>query len=416
MNILYVVPYVPNKIRVRPYSFIRQLAARGNQVTVLTLSSNAQDEQDAQALRGPCISVRTFPLPAWRSMVNAAVGLATPDPIQSRFSWQPELARSLLDLTRPGGSASYDVIHIEHLRGVRYGQKLLQARQANGTSNHPPIVWDSVDCISYLFEQASRQSQKLQSRIITWLELERTRRYEAKMTGLYKRTLVTSLKDRDALRNLLPSSLLPVAAGGAQIEVVPNGVDLEYFQPQPQNKPQAETLVVSGKMSYHANVSMVRFLVEQIMPRIWAELPRVKLVIVGKDPPREMSALDAHPNIEVTGFVPDIRPYLHAAAVAAAPLTYGAGIQNKILEAMACGIPVVTTSKAASALLARADEDLMIANDPETFARKVVHLMQQPGLRDQIGANGCSYVQKNHNWNEITDQLEDIYRDVAEEN
>jgi polysaccharide biosynthesis protein PslH len=410
MKILYVVPYVPNKIRVRPYSLIRQLAARGNHVTVLTLASNAQDEEDAQFLRGPCTTVHTFPLPTWRSMVNAVIGLATLDPIQSHFSWQPELFRSLLNLTQTGNEHGYDVIHIEHLRGVRFGQKLVQSRQGNGKGNYPPIVWDSVDCISYLFEQASRQSQKIQSRIITWLELERTRRYEAKMVGLYQRTLVTSLKDQESLLKLIPNQ-----APRPQIEVLPNGVDLTYFKPETEKQYCPNTLVVSGKMSYHANISMVRYLVEKIMPRIWAELPAVKLVIVGKDPPREMRALNDHPNIEVTGFVPDIRPYLHSAAVAAAPLTYGAGIQNKILEAMACGIPVVTTSKAASALQAHTEDDFLIADDPETFASKVIQLIQQPALRDQIGANGCNYVQKNLNWNAITSQLENIYTEVIEE-
>ncbi|NIW43885.1 MAG: glycosyltransferase, partial [Gammaproteobacteria bacterium] len=111
-----------------------------------------------------------------------------------------------------------------------------------------------------------------------------------------------------------------------------------------------ETVVITGKMSYHANITMAVYLAEEIMPRVWAERPGVQLEIVGKDPSPEVQNLGEHKNVSVIGGVPDLRPYIQKATVAAAPILYGVGIQNKVLEAMACGTPVVVTPQAVSAI------------------------------------------------------------------
>src|SRR5204863_7853178 len=122
--------------------------------------------------------------------------------------------------------------------------------------------------------------------------------------------------------------------------VLSNGVDLQYFRPI-EGPRQADTLVLSGKMSYHANVTAVLYFVREVLPLIWAERPQTQLWIVGQNPPASLKSLMADSSILVSGYVPDIRPYLCRAAVAICPITYGAGIQNKILEAMSCATAVV---------------------------------------------------------------------------
>ena len=158
---------------------------------------------------------------------------------------------------------------------------------------------------------------------------------------------MTSSEDRAALQELT------ARYGGADevklVEVLPNGVDLNYFAPQ--NLPrQGETIVFSGKMSYHANVASVLYLVHEIMPIVWRERPSVGLWVVGQSPTRAVQALARDERVKVTGFVPDLRPYLAQAAVAVSPIRYGVGIQNKVLEAMAMGTPVVTSPRACQAL------------------------------------------------------------------
>jgi len=410
VNILFVVPYAPNKIRIRPYNLLRFLAARGNRVTLLTLQTDDLDAASIRELVSEGFPVYAYPLPAWRSLVNAVRALPTSDPLQSYYCWQPRLAQKLEELAfTTSGDGSFDVVHIEHLRGVRYGQHLRSRQNARRRSSPKqlPVIWDSVDSISYLFQQAAQQSQKLTSRLLTRFELPRTRVYEARMAQLFDRTLVTSRLDQEAYAALLPP-------GAAPVTILPNGVDLDYFRPGPDAERESSTLVISGKMSYHANVAMVTYLVEEIMPHIWEKMPEVKLWIVGKDPPKKISDLAARSGITVTGYVPDIRPYLQKATVALAPLTYGAGIQNKVLEAMACGTPVVSTPKAVSALSVRPGEDLFVEAHPAAFAGRVLALLNDPASARLVGACGRGYVEANHSWLAIAGQLEAVYAQAIE--
>jgi sugar transferase (PEP-CTERM/EpsH1 system associated) len=401
LKILYLVPYTPNKIRVRPYNLIRSLAARGNAVTLLTLWSNAEDLENIQALKTEGVQVHAFPLKIWRSLANSAFAALTPDPLQAYYCWQPQLANKLVELAA-GSSADFDVVHIEHLRGARFGEYLQTRQKSSGAI---PIVWDSVDNITYLFQQAAEKSKKLKSRLMTRFELPRTRQYEARMARLFDRTLVTSRLDLEAYYQVLPDP-----NDREKIEILPNGVDLEYFTPLPGTQRDPATLVISGKMSYHANISMTNHLVEHIMPYIWEKRPDVKLWIVGKDPPQEIRQLSERPEVTVTGFVADLRPYLQSATVALAPLTYGAGIQNKVLEAMACSTPVVATPKAVAALSARAGKDMLVEQDPAAFAAQVLALMDDPARAREIGEAGRKFVEDCHSWTSAAARLEEIYQ------
>jgi len=194
------------------------------------------------------------------------------------------------------------------------------------------------------------------------------------------------------------------------LSVLPNGVDLDYFCPDTTVSRDPATLVVSGKMSYHANVTMVVNLVREVMPLVWEKRPDVKLEIVGKDPARNILAMAEHPQIIVTGTVDDIRPYLQRATVSVAPVTYGAGIQNKVLEAMACGTPVVATPQAASALTAVDGRDLLVGNELSQIADLILKLINDSMLCKTIGENGYRYVTHQHNWSVIAEDLESYYQ------
>jgi polysaccharide biosynthesis protein PslH len=405
MRILFVVPYVPNLIRVRPYNLIRYLTAAGHKVTVLTLWSNEKERESATALAAHCHRVIALPLPRWQSLWSCLLALPQRWPLQSAYCWQPALARELVALAGTGheGHSPYDIVHVEHLRGARYG---LHYRQylAGGA----PIVWDSVDCISHLFRQTAARSKSRLSRSLARLELDRTERYEAWLAGQFDQVLVTSQGDRAALEHLaLRYRQHP--SPPANVAVLPNGVDLDYFEPGDPGARAAATLVISGKMSYHANVTMVLHFLEAVMPRIWAVRPETRLNIVGKDPSRQLLAAARRPNVTVTGAVADIRPYLQRATIAVAPILYGAGIQNKVLEAMACATPVVATPQAASALPARPGHDLIVAEDPVAFAEGVLSLLAAPERARLFGRNGRCYVEEHHDWTHVAHQLAEAY-------
>jgi glycosyltransferase involved in cell wall biosynthesis len=242
------------------------------------------------------------------------------------------------------------------------------------------------------------------------LDLKRTERFEAYLTRQFPSVLVTSQKDKSALLALKGSTPSP-----SKLNIFPIGVDVDYFRPDPQAERHSATLVVSGKMSYHANVSMVLHLFERIMPQVWAKRPDVQLCIVGKDPTQEVMDLAAHPNVTVTGMVPDLRPYLQRATAALAPLTYGAGMQFKVIESMACETPVVASPLAVSALSGAVhDKDVLVAYEPDEFAAKVVRLLDDAFLRQSVGKSGRSYVEQHFSWDRIVAQLEEVYHGVIE--
>ena len=402
MKIAYVVPYVPNLIRTRPYNLISKLVTLGNDVTVFTLGSGAQDRKDVKALRSKVSRVYYQEQPVWYSLWNSLITLPTRRPLQTIYSWNPRLAKQLVSfLSIPG---TFDIVHVEHLRGSMYGQYL------KSELPHVPVVWDSVDCISYLFEQASKHNTGGFGKFVTRFELGRTRLMEGKLAIEFDRVLVTSKTDRAALLELVPSG-----ARLAPISFLSNGVDLKFFDPNPDIQRDAETLVFSGKMSYHANVSMVKYLVAEIMPRIWAKRPNIRLVIVGKDPTADVRVLNTDTRITVTGTVDDIRPYLWKATVAVVPLVYGAGIQNKILEAMACETPVVTTSKTLSSLGVTPGNEVLVADGADEFSNAVVRLLDDNRQQLEVGTAGSKYVHNHHSWTVIAKQLVTFYTETISE-
>jgi glycosyltransferase involved in cell wall biosynthesis len=396
MKIAFVVPYVPNLIRTRPYNLIVHLAVLGHEVEVFTVGSGPQDLQDVETLRKKCKAVHFFSQPVWRSFWNSVLAVPSSQPLQTVYSWHGGMAQTLAGrIVRK----EFNVVHVEHLRGSRY------ARFIKTEIPSMPVVWDSVDCISHLFQQASGQSSSFFGKFVTRFELPRTRKAEGNLICGFDQVLVTSTTDKNALLELTPKDKRP-----SPISVLPNGVDLDYFRPNPEIERDAETMIFSGKMSYHANISMVKYLVAEIMPRVWKVCPATRLIIVGKDPSFDIKEFEKNPLITVTGTVDDIRPFLWRATVSVVPLLYGAGIQNKILEAMATGTPVVTTSRTLSALEAQPGKEILIADTADAFSLEVLRLLENKDLRNEIGSAGLAYVQKNHAWKNITSRLVEVYQ------
>ena len=406
MQILFISPYVPNPIRVRPYSFIRFLANLGHDVTLVTIWSEENEQKDLQHIRQFCKQVYAFHLPTWRSLLNSIGGIPYFNtPLQAVYCQSSAVTQQIKNLL-DHPTVNFDAVHVEHLRGSRYGLLAKEIIQRNQLKI--PVIWDSVDNISYLFEQAARKSRRRINRLITLFELNRTRKYERWLTSKFKQILVTSKNDRMAFLRLLDGSQKQIVE--ERVHVLPNGVDLDYFHPLTDQIKESHSIVISGKMSYHANITMSLFTIQQIMPLVWKELPDAKLYVVGKNPPEEIIRFGADPRIIVTGFVEDLRPFLCRASVSLAPLEYGAGIQNKVLEAMACGTAVICSSQAVSALSVDKDVDLIVEDKPYMIAQKIVELLNDNSLAQKIGMQGRQYVEKFHNWNQITADLVNIYQ------
>jgi sugar transferase (PEP-CTERM/EpsH1 system associated) len=390
MRILFVSPYIPSLIRVRPYNILRALVARGHQVTLLALKPPGDQGEALGELRQLCDAVYVVPHGKEQTMLNALLALPSDFPLQAAYSRSTafdQAAKTLLSRQH------YDVAHIEHLRGAVLADSLADL----------PVVFDSVDSISLLFGKVLQDAPSLKSRLMAIVDLGRTKRFEGKLTQRFKQVAVTSEADREAFINL--------GSDGERITVIPNGVDLDYFQPQTIERDSLR-LVFTGKMSYHANIAAAEDLVLKIMPQVWTKQPDAHLYIVGRDPSPAVQALSARGRVTVTGSVPDIRPYLAQAAVAISTVRYGVGIQNKVLEAMAMATPVVCSAQANSALETVSGQDVLVGESHEAIAEHIVNLLASPEQRARIGAAGRRYVEQHHTWHSAAAQFETLYQSV----
>jgi sugar transferase (PEP-CTERM/EpsH1 system associated) len=186
------------------------------------------------------------------------------------------------------------------------------------------------------------------------------------------------------------------------ISVISNGVNLDYFYPtfsQEQTTSNQQSIIVfTGAMDYYANVDGVVWFTKEILPLIKREIPAIQFYIVGSNPTKEVLSLSSNNSVTVTGYVPDTREYLERATVVVVPLRIARGIQNKILEAMAMGVPVVATPRAFEGIEAKPERDLILGEGVEKIAKGVIKLMKEASLRKSLGDNARRIIEKNYCW------------------
>ena len=201
---------------------------------------------------------------------------------------------------------------------------------------------------------------------------------------------------------------------GVRTAVIPNAADVEYYQPRPADPPpDGRTLAFFGLLSYAPNVDGVLYFIRDIWPRVAEAHPEARLKIIGGKPPRSLQLL-AGPRVELTGFVPDLRPHLAGAAAVVVPLRLGGGTRLKIVEAMAMGKAIVSTTLGAEGIAATPGRDLLIGDQPEAFADAVNRLLGDPDLAARIGQSARSLAVERYSWSGAALALEGFYRSILE--
>ncbi len=401
MRILFVAPYVPSLIRVRPYQWVKSLTALGHTVTVVALGTDgaARDEEAHAALSPICEAVHVVPHSRFQAALHCALSLPTPTPLWAAYCRSKAMGRALRGLLR---AQTFDVAHVEHLRAAHFARVL---------TGRLPLVFDAVDCLTDLQRQMRHApGRSFLPRLVSWEEECKLRRYEPRLAALFHQTLITSAHDADAFRALAHAAGLTLP-----LSVVPNGVDLDYFQSPADAVRAPRNILFSGKMSYAANHDAALYFVREIWPLVRKSYPDATLTLAGSGPRADLLALGALPasGIHVTGHVPDLRPFLAQASVAVCPLRIGVGIQNKALEAMAMGLPVVATPLAARALPPDAPGRLLrTAQTPAEFAHAIADLLARPDDARQMGLAARRYVETHHNWHILTEQLTILYQNA----
>jgi sugar transferase (PEP-CTERM/EpsH1 system associated) len=389
MKILFIAPYVPSRIRIRPFQLTKELSKR-HSVHVLALSEvGSAKGRGSEELADIAEQFRVVPHSKLRGLSQSLLALPTPNPMCAAYCWSPAMRRAIAEEL---SSTKFDIVHIEHLRAAHF------AKSCGGL----PVVFDSVDCLTGLFGQMYRSKKNPLGKLVMLEETLKLRRYEPRTLARFQRVIITSESERDELMSLDPT---------LRIDVLPNGVDTDYFAPMGLPK-AGNRIVFTGKMGYHPNAQAAIWFAENVFPAVRSKHPDAQFVIVGSDPPAEVVKLREQPGITVTGYVDDIRPHIDSASVAVVPMRIAVGVQNKVLEAMAMGLPVVATPIATRALSADCPGVIEAAGAEDMIA-EVSKLLDNPDLARRTGEQGRQEVIRNFSWDSNVGKLELIYEEAV---
>lgn len=275
--------------------------------------------------------------------------------------------------------------------------------QRGGKSLRPLVVFDDHNCEYLLQKRAFLTDVRIPTRwlgaVYSFVQWRRLLRYEALVCRRADRVLAVSEADAAALRKLAPD---------ANITVVPNGIDTRAYAPT-RTHADTPTLVFTGTMDFRPNVDAVLWFTREVLPRIRNRVPDARFLAVGQRPHRRLDVLRDDPAVTLTGFVEDPRPYIAGAAVYVVPLRMGGGTRFKVLEALAMGKPVVSTTLGAEGFPVTHGRELLLADEPEEFAQAVVALLNEPGRGAELGQAGRAFVEERYDWRVIVPLVEAVY-------
>ena len=391
MRILFVTPVIPTETDGRrPYNFIKYLGSR-HQVHVVALKLPLQTIDDTVRLaKFGAHAPQTFRIGGLASLLACPLAILRGEPFRvawCRHSKIRETIRGFLE------RQALDIIHFDRMRMGQY---------AMGLEGIPKLI-DFTDSLSLYLERAAPLRTKFSERLIDAHEATVIPRYESKILEHVDLALFCSEMDAEHFRKHHPS---------APVEVIENSVNTEEFKPRSRESAVAPRCIMTGNLFYFPNIDAVQYFEQEIWAKIRLRIQGMEAQIIGARPKPEVLALDGKKRITVIPDVKRMSDYLFQEDIYVCPLRIGVGVRNKLLEAMAAGMPVVTTSLGCEGLKVTSNEEVVTADNPMDFAEAVVQLVNNPDLRRTLGERAREYVQAHHGSEVIGRKIEQVYSDL----
>ncbi len=403
MKILFLslrCPYPPHRgDRIRSYHFIKQLSKQ-HAITLVYFAESESDIESAKHLEPFCERVEWVRFHRSFAFMNTGLHCLSRRPLQLHYWYAPQMQRKVNQLL---AEEHFELIHAQLFRMGQY------VTNAHG----PAKVLDLCDSLALNLSRRANLDG-IPKRFLVKLEEKRVRRYEIDIMKAFDCGTVVAHFDRDYLLK---------QDNSLNLSIVPMGVDLGYFRPSSKNHAQspdslradfAPILLFTGTMNYFPNADAAVYFCNEIFPSVRERYPKARFYIVGNHPSDQVRRLETQDGVVVTGYVPDVRPYFKEASVFVAPLRAGSGIQTKNLEAMAMGVPVVTTSVGAMGLEADIGKELLVADTPLVFAEQVIYLLDNKHLRENIAQIARTRVETDYSWEAIGERLKHVYTQVQQ--
>jgi glycosyltransferase involved in cell wall biosynthesis len=396
MRILFVTPTLPvptTSGAVRSFNLIKQLSDR-HEVNVLSFIQPSEHDL-LPTLEPYCKRMELVPfdgfkhLGAWHNRIRGWRLLLTSSRPQYVWTFPVETMRKPLEVLVQ--TLDLDVVHFEHL----YLVELLPA-----IGDLPAVLGEQnveFEAIKKLYAMAGNPVHRARDH----LAYKRMVAFETNWVRRFPVCLAVSEQD---------AAILKTFAGATEIHLVPNGVDSQSFAPPGNGYERSpDTVLFFGTLNYGPNKDGILDFCRNIWPAVHAARSDATLEIVGINPPPEVLDLEKLPGVQVTGFVPDIRPKLWSATISVAPLRWGGGTRLKILEALAAGCPTVSTSLGAEGLELKDQREIVIADTHSEFAQQVLDLLNSSEKRADLSTAGLRAVRDQYDWAPIAERLEAAY-------
>ena len=395
MRILFLsrwYPYPPdNGSKLRIFNLLRALSRR-HKISLLSFreADDVTDEPDVERMREVCTAVRAVPYRRFRpGSAKSMVGLLSPRPRSLVDTYSPKMLAAVMDEYQRNGC---DVLIASQLDMVPYALALPKV----------PSILEEVELAVY--RDAMHRSGNIRSRLragVTWLKLSA---YLRRVLPRFVACTVVSDVERAHLQQVVP--------GYPNVTVVPNAVDTSQYD-HDYGLPQPNTLVFTGALTYSANHDAMRYFLEEVFPIVARAIPEVSLRITGKYDGVDLTSLPSRSGVELTGYLPDIRPLVAQSWASVVPLRVGGGTRLKILESMALGTPVVSTSKGAEGLGVTSGQDILIADDAKEFSVLLESLLHSPALRCRLSEAARRLVRTRYDWEVVARGINDLIEQNA---
>jgi glycosyltransferase involved in cell wall biosynthesis len=395
MNVLFLsrwFPYPPdNGSKIRAFNLIGHLSL-AHEVDLVSFSSEVISQERLAAMRRCCRRVDVVLYEPFRpNRLRAFLGFLSRRPRSVVDTHSAEMQRLV---EQAGRRRLFDVLVASEIGVAPY---------AVAVPGMPKIL-EGVE-LTTLYERLSQERHPLR-KLRNWLTWWKFSRYIADLLRAFDGCTVVSERER--------KRVLQVSPGYHPIRVVPNGVDIDHYAVD-FGSPEADTLVYSGSLTYSANFDAVDFFLREVFSLIRARRPNVRLSVTGKLEGVPVDRLPSNDGLILTGYLDDVRPTVAQSWACVVPLRVGGGTRLKILEALALGTPVVSTSKGAEGLEVTPGKDILIADAPTEFADATLRLLEDPALRAELAVNGQRLVRRRYGWDQIGGQLDQFLHQVAQQ-